>query len=410
MRFLFVHQNFPGQFRHLARSLADSTQHQVVALGEAARLKQRPPIHPRIRTIGYSPHEGSKPETHHYIRDFEGHVRRGQSVARALLALRGQGFVPDVVVAHPGWGEALFLKDVFPTARLIVLCEYYYHASGGDIGFDPEFPTDLDIQLKARTRNATQLLSLVAADDGVSPTAWQHGRYPAEFHDKIRVMHEGIDTAFVRPEPDASLEISGRRFTRSDEIITYVARNLEPYRGFHVFMRALPELLKKRPVAQVLVLGGDEVSYGRRLPKGETYRKRYSDELGDRVDWSRVHFLGSLPYQDYLRVLQISSCHVYLTYPFVLSWSMLEAMSAGCALVASSTAPVTEVIRDGHNGHLVDFFDAESLISRIAETLEDPVGTRRLRGQARLDVVARFDLQTVCLPQWLQFVRANSAS
>lgn len=410
MRYLFIHQNFPAQFRHVARALADNPDHEVVGIGEERNLKGRPALHPRIRVLAYQPHGQTQPETHHYLRDFESHIRRGQSIARLLLALRDrEGFQPDVVVAHPGWGEGLFLKDVFPEARIIQYFEYYYHGSGGDVGFDPEFPATLDDQLRIRIKNSTQLHSLVGCDHGLSPTHWQQSRYPAELQHKIDVVHEGIDTMVVQPDPQAWIEINGQRLSAGDEVVTYVARNLEPYRGYHTFMRMLPALQAMRPEARVVIVGGDDVSYGKRPPQGQTYRQRYCAEVQDRVDWSKVFFVGKLAYADYLRVLQVSAAHVYLTYPFVLSWSMLEAMSAGCLLLASKTAPVEEVIEDGRNGLLMDFFDPDQLATRVASALAHPDQYRPLRVAARATIVARYDLASICLPRLLGLLGRNVA-
>ncbi len=410
MRYLFIHQNFPAQFRHVARALADNPDHEVVGVGEERNLKGRPALHPRIRVLAYQPHGQAQPATHHYLRDFESHIRRGQSIARLLLTLRDrEGFHPDVVVAHPGWGEGLFLKDVFPEARIIQYFEYYYHGSGGDVGFDPEFPATLDDQLRIRIKNSTQLHSLVACDRGLSPTHWQQSRYPTELQHKIDVVHEGIDTVVVKPDPQAWIEINGQRLRAGDEVVTYVARNLEPYRGYHTFMRMLPALQAMRPGARVVIVGGDDVSYGKRPPQGQTYRQRYCAEVQDRVDWSKVFLVGKLAYADYLRVLQVSAAHVYLTYPFVLSWSMLEAMSAGCLLLASRTAPVEEVIEDGRNGHLVDFFDPDQLATRIANALAHPDQYRPLRAAARATIVARYDLASICLPRLLGLLGRNLA-
>ena len=402
MRFLFIHQNFPGQFRHVAKALADNPAHQVIGVGEARNVQGRPALHPKIQVLTYQPHGNSHAETHHYLRDYEGHIRRGQAVARLLIQLRDEKkFTPDVVVAHPGWGEGLFLKDIFPRARHIQYFEFYYQGSGGDVGFDPEFPATLDDQLRVRIKNSTQLQSLVACDQGLSPTAWQQSRFPAEFHPKIQVIHEGVDTEVVHPDPNAWISINGQRLQAGDEVVTYVARNLEPYRGFHTFMRMLPHLQALRPNARVIVVGGDDVSYGRRLPEGQTYRQRYSAEVQNQVDWSRVHFVGKLPYADYLKVLQVSAAHVYLTYPFVLSWSMLEAMAAGCLVVGSATTPVQEVVQDGHNGLLVDFFDPHALAQKLAQVLDAPQQFAPLRQQARQTAVTRYDLKTHCLPQML---------
>lgn len=402
MHYLFIHQNFPGQFRHVAKVLADDPNNEVIGIGEAVNLKGRPTLHPRIQVLSYQPHSQSHRGTHHYLRDFEGQIRRGQAVVRLLLQLRDEeGFQPDVVVAHPGWGEGLFLKDIFPSARIIQYFEYYYQGTGGDVGFDPEFPSTLDDQLRVRIKNSTQLHSLIGCDQGISPTIWQQSRYPAELREKISVIHEGIDTKVVKPDAGAWVEINGQRLQAGDEVVTYVARNLEPYRGFHTFMRSLPKLQALRPNAKVIIVGGDDVSYGKRLSEGQTYRQRYSAEVQGRVDWSRIFFVGKLSYVNYLKVLQISAAHVYLTYPFVLSWSMLESMAAGCLLIASDTAPVKEVIEDGKNGLLIDFFDHDLLAQRVAQVLSNPDAFRSLRAQARQTIIQQYDLQTICLPKLL---------
>jgi glycosyltransferase involved in cell wall biosynthesis len=406
MNVLFIHQNFPGQFRHVASLLACSKQHRVVALAAQEDSRQRPHFHPDVEILGYAFEPDARPSAHPYLRDYESHIRRGQQLARAALQLKRRGFVPDVVVAHPGWGEALFLADVFPNARHIHYCEFYYQSQGADVGFDPEFPSDLDAACRVRIKNSTQLQGLAYCHTGVSPTQWQKSRYPAEFQSKIQVIHEGIDTRAVRPDGLATFSTGGRTFRQGDEVVTYVARNLEPYRGFHTFMRCLPTLQRLRPAAQILVVGGDEVSYGRRLPQGQTYRERYCREIGDKVDWSRVHFVGKLPYAQYLKILQVSAAHVYLTYPFVLSWSMLEAMAAGCLVIGSATAPVQEVIHNGENGLLVDFFNPEEVATRVAEVLAKPEAYAALRLAARETVVRNYDLHTRCLPQWVRLVQS----
>lgn len=410
MRILFVHQNFPGQYKHLAPSLANSPANQVVAIGEEVNVKRAFGLHPRIRLLGYRQPQGAAKTTHHYLHSSEAATRRGQSVLRVAIALREQGFVPDLICAHPGWGEALFLKDAYPDTPLLLYLEFFYRARGSDMGFDPEFPTSFDDQCRLRIRNAAQLISLEAADAGLSPTKWQREQYPEAFRDRIQVIHDGVQTDLVCPAKVIDFALPGGATLQSgDEVLTYVARNLEPYRGFHTFMRALPAVLAARPDVQVLVVGGDEVSYGRRLPPGQTYRDIYLREVAGAIDGRRVHFMGKLPYPRFLDALRLSSAHVYLTYPFVLSWSLLEAMSCGCPVIASDTAPVREVVKPGRNGLLVDFFSPAALAETIVAVLADPARVQVMRAQARRDIREQLDLERTTLPQLLALVKRLAA-
>jgi glycosyltransferase involved in cell wall biosynthesis len=321
-------------------------------------------------------------------------IKRGRVVAAAALQMRRAGFRPDVIFAHIGWGEALFLKDVFPEAKILLYCEFFYRAQGGDMGFDPEFPPSRESLLRLRVMNAPLLMSLDASDWGMVPTAWQQRQFSAGHRARMSVVHDGIDTDFVSPREQES----------SEEIVTYVARNLEPYRGFHVFMRAIPEIQKRRPKARIVIVGGDEISYSARLPEGDTYRARMLREMEGKIDLSRVHFTGRVAYGEYLAILRRSSVHVYLTYPFVLSWSLLEALSAGCLVVGSRTPPVEEVIRDGENGLLVDFFSPEGIATKVDEALSGDF--QLMRKNARRTAVEHYDLRRVCLPAQVELVRA----
>ena len=388
-RLLFVHQNFPGQYRHLAAHYAAEAGYRVVAVGEKANLLRQPRL-PGVEVLGYDLPELDKLDA------FNGSVlkaiHRGKRVAAGAAHLKRQGFRPDVIFAHIGWGEALFLKDIFPDARVLLYGEFFYRAQGGDVGFDPEFPMSAEKVLRLRVMNAPLLMSLDASDWGIAPTRWQHKQFPAPYAERMSVIHDGIDTDVVRPGAFGE-----------QELITYVARNLEPYRGFHVFMRAIPEIQKRRPKARIVIVGGDDVSYSPRLPSGQTYRQRLLREIEGKADLSRVHFTGRIPYADYLALLRRSSVHVYLTYPFVLSWSLLEAMSAGCLVVASRTPPVEEVIRDGENGLLVDFFSPEAIAAKVDHALSGEF--EFMKQNARQTVVDRYDLRRVCLPAQVELVR-----
>jgi glycosyltransferase involved in cell wall biosynthesis len=398
MKWLFIHQNFPGQFVHVARHLATSGDEVCFITQERERQLAG------VRKIVYAP--ARKANTNPFVAEFETAVENGLAVARVCEGLKQAGFNPDLVIGHNGWGETLYVKDCWPATPLLGYFEFFYRSTDSDLDFDPEFPPSTVDRMRNRSRNAVNLLGLEAADWGQTPTEFQRDQYPERYRAEISVIHEGVDTALVRPEPSSRLWLAGGlSLSRNEPVITYSARNLEPYRGFHVLMRTLPRLLARHPTARVLIVGSDGVSYGRRPTHGATWREQLLAELTGQLDLSRVHFLGRLPYAQYLAVLQLSSVHVYLTYPFVLSWSLLEAMAAGGLLVASRTAPVEEIIRDGENGYLVDFFDSDALTDRVDEALLHPDRYQHLRAAARRTVIERYDLATVCLPAYLKLLQ-----
>ncbi len=403
MRILFLHQNFPGQFLHVAAHLQREGGHDLVAV--VPETNTRPRMVP-TRTYRFDPRSVSTsvPLARHQAEQ----TARGAAVATELLTLKREGFAPDLIVGHGGWGETLFARDVWPDARILLHAEFFYSAGDDEAGFDPEFagtPHDL-FPLQIRARNANYSLALLDADRGVAPTEWQASRFPAALRRKITVAHEGIDTDLVRPWPGAVVRLkqNGLVLRSGDEVVTFVNRNLEPHRGFHVFMRALPAILAHRPRAQVVIAGGDNTSYGPPSRDGGCWREVMLAELGDRLDLSRVHFVGHVPYTALIRLLQVSAAHVYLTYPFVLSWSMLDAMSAGALVIGSHTPPVEEVISHDRNGLLVDFGDIDGLADVVARVLAAPGRFSPLRRAARETMQTRYDLRRVCLPAWLKLM------
>ncbi len=419
MRILFVHQNFPGQFKHLAPALAQRG-HEVVALGWGAASDA---LVQGVRVVRYAATRGSSQQIHPWLADMETKVIRGEACLAAAARLHAGGFQPDVIVAHPGWGESLFLKVLWPQARLGAYCEFFYRPEGADSGFDPEFAVRNVHADRCRLamKNLNNLAQFESLDAGLSPTHWQASTFPPRVQDRISVIHDGIDTGRLRPDANAAvhLEAAGGKplvLSRDDEVVTFVNRNLEPYRGYHVFMRALPRLLARRPRAQVVIVGGDGVSYGsapdRERHGAASWRDIFAAEVRPAIsdaDWARVHFIGRVPYDRLVALLQVSTVHVYLTYPFVLSWSLLEAMSIGCAIIASDTAPLREVIEDGVTGRMVDFFDSQALANAVSDLLDDAPARARLGAAARQRAVERYDLQAVCLPRQLAWVEGLQA-
>jgi glycosyltransferase involved in cell wall biosynthesis len=407
MRILFVHQNFPAQFRHLAPALAQRG-HEVRALQgtEAPGL-------PNFGTFKYK-YDAKPPDPAVFkmATDSAERFQRAHVVMMAAAELRQKtGYVPDIVFGHIGWGETLFLKEVWPEAKHLLYAEFFYGTKGRDVDFDPEFP-ELGPHGRARviTRQAALLLALNGADHTLAPTQWQASTFPMRHRDTMSVIHDGIDTHVVTPSQRAVFAAGPGlpKFKAGDEVITFVNRSLEPYRGYHIFLRALPEVLAKRPNAHVVIVGGDGVSYSRRPADGRSWKETFLGQVKDRLEMSRVHFVGRIPYPAFLDLMRVSRVHAYLTYPFVLSWSMLEAMSAGALVIGSRTPPVEEVISHGVNGLLVDFFDVAGWSRALIDALAEPERYTAIRSAARQTIVERYDLRTQCLPRLVKMVEATA--
>lgn len=411
---LFVHNGAPGRFAPLARAM--------LARGWEGALINGPTGTdlPGCITCRFALQEPRERSGWRPARLVEQALLMGRGAARAAERLKAEGFLPDLIIGHPGWGEMMFLKEVFPGVPQIQLAEYFYHSEGADSNFDPEFPArQLDSRIMVTAQNAQFALSYIDAAALVAPTPFQAGLIPESFRPKVHVIHEGIDTAAIRREPRGELRLAdGTVFDGSAPLISFASRRFEPLRGVHVFMRMLPRLFELVPDARVLMIGADDPdTYGLPPPGGGTWLEAMKRELAGRresgdaagqVPWERVHILAPLAHRQLHLVFSNVTAHVYLTYPFVLSWSLLEAMACEALVIGSDTAPVRDAIRHGDNGLLVDFFDGEAMARQIAEACRDPQRFAPLRAEARRTVIERFDRATICDPAWLALVERVS--
>ena len=393
MHVLFVHRAGSGQFAALiARLVAEGVE--VTLITERPAQEQ-----PGVNQLAYSVEETAT--QHPALAATEYHLRTGEAVARLMERVKHSD-PPDIVLGHVGWGGMLFARDALPEAALIGYCEYYYRSTGSDLDFGVDEPVPAAERHRVRMRNAAQLLALDSLDAAYAPTQWQRQQYPAAYRKRIAVCHDGIDTTFCRPDPEASFVLpDGRVLTAQTPVVTFAARDLDPYRGYPEFMRAAALLAERHPDLIVVVVGGDGSGYGRPRPDGNSWREAMCTEtgLGDRI----VH-IPWLPHENLIRLFQVSSVHVYLTVPFVLSWSLLEAMACGCLVVGSDTAPVKEVVRDGVNGLLTPFHDEALLAERIEEALAQPALARALRRAARETVVGGYERER-CIDRQVGWLR-----
>ncbi len=380
MKYLFVHQNFPGQFLHLLQHLLKEPDNSVVFISEPNQNHVR-----GVRRAFYQTTTTEQEATHPNARDYDLQSRRAAKVAETAGQLKRLGYEPDIIIGHHGWGELLNLPDIWPNSPILGYFEFYYRTNGQDVGYDAEFPVDEQRFARIRAMNVVNLLALSLEQHGQTPTHWQRTRYPLWAQPTIRVIPEGAHLDVCKPDrlaARANFAIGDFVVSPKDKLVTYVARNLEPYRGFHTMMRTLPRLLRERPDLKVIVVGGDEVSYGARLAHG-TWRELLQRELAGQYDESRVLFPGQISYQVYVKMLQRSDAHLYLSYPFVASWSLREALACGCLVIGADVEPVAEFITHGQNGLIVSGLDHAQIADAVLTALADPRGTRRLRLAAR---------------------------
>lgn len=405
MRILFCHPNFPAQFRRIAPALV-AAGHEVVFV--AKQREWHAPASEGIHLLTYTPHRGGGGAAiHPYLRRFDAAVLEGQAVYRAIQPLLNQGWQPDWIVNHVGYGNGLYLSDAFPEARKIGFFEWYYNPVGADVDFLRRAPVEPDRRLRLRTWNAQILIELAACDVCVSPTKWQAKQFPAHLQERFNVVHEGVDCAQLAQLRSSGIAKPTCLPDDADiEILTYVSRGFEDYRGFPQAMQAIEILLKQRPNLHVLIVGADSVAYGAQRSDGRSWGTWAKAEL--ELDPARVHWLGILQEEQYHAVLACSTVHLYLTVPFVLSWSLLEAMAAGCAIVSSATAPVQEVLINEQSALLVDFFDSMAQAQAISTFLHDFSLRNRLSAAAQQGALA-YDC-SAGLAGWLDLLGVDTTT
>jgi glycosyltransferase involved in cell wall biosynthesis len=388
MRIAFVHQYFPGQFARLAKHFLDEGKHDVIAFHRGLRDGRSSDPVDGIRLIEFGEEIPPERDEKRALAGTERFIREAVSLARKADTLRQEGWVPDVVYSHTGWGSAAYLHDAFPEAKFIKYCEWFFNNTPECTQFLNPARRPIGIRIATSLMNLPILGDLAAGDLLIAPTEFQKSQFPASIRPSIEVAPDGVDMEFFSPQPAATFSLAdGRKLTGSNRVVTYVARGADPFRGFKPFMEALALLQARDPLVEALILGDRTVYYG----VGQGTEGHFHEVMKSvTIDPSRTHFLGKLDYAAYRDVLRISSAHVYLTVPFVLSWSMLESMATGCAVIGSDTAPVREFIRDRENGLLADFFDPQNIAARIEEALNGGPEIEAMRANARRTIEERW--------------------
>ena len=399
MRILLIHQNFPGQFRQLSGVLIERG-HDVVAIG------RRQGVMPEGLTYGLYGIDELMPDWPGSDRHIELALRRAQQVLRASLLLREQGWIADAVLFHSSWGEGLYLRDVWPEQRLVAYPELFGSARVMGYGFDQSLgPVPGELLISMHHLNLLSLSAIADSDALICPTHYQLNTFPSHLRQNFHVIHEGVDTKLLGPYPERCLVLGPELLLRpGDPVVTYCSRHLEPLRGFPTMMRAVALLQQCHASVQVIIVGENGKGYGPASAHPGGHQGALLEELQDQLDLERIHFLGRVEYEQLIGIFQVSAAHVYLTYPYALSWSLLEAMACGAPVVGSRGLPVEEVIQAGVNGLVVDFNSPQSLCQALLHLLEDRALAARLAAAGRATVEQHYELQA-CADAYEELLR-----
>ena len=389
MKLLLVHQNFPGQFRDLGPALCDRG-HELKGIGSSQR-----PTDPRIEVLRYEHLLEKRSGLPPLSLEVDEWIRRSEKVAELAMSLKKRGWAPDVMLAHPGWGEALLLKQVFPSSPLVIWPELWLRPE--HLGIDP---AEMNVGQMQYLRIKDWLIDGAMADASLAvlPTRYQAITFPQRWQKMIAVVHEGVPEGMLQMPRLRKLTIAeGTTLEPDVPVVTFISRNLEPMRGFPTFMRALPKLLANHPTVHVVIVGGDEVSYSSAPGDGRNWRDHMLDEIGDQIDRKRVHLFGRMPHDQLQKLYRRSDLHVYLSKAFVLSWSLLELMACGTPVLAEANPMMEELIKPGVNGALWRGHP-DSLASAILTLLQKPEQLKQWGSQAQRKLSPTY-LQRHCLDQ-----------
>lgn len=395
MNIVFIHSNFPGQFRFLAERFGKDKRNKTIFITSANTNKDRQI--PGVRKIIVSE---KMPE-----QKIDGQplpTPPGLSVANGLAGLKKQKYIPDLIIGHSGSGTCFHVKDVFPGTPFLCFFEWFHSPDNLYDNLNSTAEPDLKIRMNLRNRNLPVLADLHACDHGICPTSWQKSRFPKEFHSKLSVVHDGIDIGSFQPVKDQKFKTGNLDLSGVEQLVTYTANVLAPYKGFQQFMESLPAVLEQKPNAHVVIVGADHVAVKDKSGNKASYKSLILEKV--KPDPHRVHFMDALTHEDYTRLLQASAVHVCLDSPLVVSKFLLQAMSCECLVIAPDIAPVKEVITDGVNGIIADFSSPDKIAEKIAACLDYPSFMTAVRQKARQTIVETYAVEKN-LPRQLDIMK-----